>query len=370
MLCARCKNNSSVFYHTQSRFNCITNRYCNLGILIFVFSEIIPATVLFLVLIFFDIQLTTGALNGFLLYMQLFSSLLVNGNNLIAFPKITKVSFIIFNFIVKIFNLYFFELPGLSYCLFEGANSLNLLTFDYVIVIYSLILIVLTVIFMNLRCTKITKHFQKFKRKRRYIFSSSIIHGLSGFLVMCYARTTLVSLRLLTPTRLYGKGQEKYDLVVFYYGELELFSMEHMKFAIPALFTLVLITLLPPLFLLVYPLCYKVLALFKLEESNFTRTLCKLVPLEKFKPFFDSIQSAFKDKHRYFAGLYFCYRLSTLLIFVIAKNLTEFYFLLELQFILILALHAWVQPYKKKIAQPTGFVYIYTSDSYKWHHTI
>ncbi len=165
---------------------------------------------------------------------------------------------------------------------------------------------------------------------------------------MCYARTTLTSLHLLTPTRLYGKGQEKYDLVVFYYGEFELFSKEHMKFAIPALFALILVTLLPPLFLLIYPLCYRMLSLLKLEESKFAKILCRLIPLEKFKPFFDSIQSAFKDKHRYFAGLYFCYRLSTLLIFVIAKNLTAFYFLLELQFIIMLAVHAWVQPYKKK----------------------
>ncbi len=65
--------------------------------------------------------------------MQLFSSLLVNGNNLIAFPKTTKILLVAF----KIFNLNFFDLPSLSFCLFEGANSLHLLAFDYVIVIYS-----------------------------------------------------------------------------------------------------------------------------------------------------------------------------------------------------------------------------------------
>lgn len=347
VLCAHCKENTSVFYHTQGTFTCISNRYCKLGILFYFFSEIIPATVLFLTLIFLDIQLTTGTLNGFLLYMQLFNSLLVNGNNLIAFPRASRTFVVVFNFIVKMFNLYFFEVPGLSYCLFEGANSLHLLAFDYVTVVYSLILVVVTVILLNLRCAGwIANHFKRLRRK--YVFSTSIIHGLSGFLVLCYARTTSISLRLLTPTRLYGKGQENYDLVVFFYGELKLFGNEHLKFAIPALLALLFITLLPPLFLILYPLCYKFLACFKLEESKFTKVLCRLVPLERFRPFFDSVQSAFKDKHRYFAGLYFLYRLSTLLIFVIAKNLADFYFLLELQFVLMFTVHAWVQPYKKK----------------------
>lgn len=199
---------------------------------------------------------------------------------------------------------------------------------------------------MNIRCNKIRTHFRFLVRRRKTaFFSRSIVHGLSGFLVMCYARTTLISLRLLTPTRLYGGGKQKRDLVVFYYGELDFLKTEHLKYAIPAILALVFVTFPPPFFLLIYPLCYKVLALLKLEESKFTKILCRVVPLE---PFFDSIQSTFRDNCRFFAGLYYSYRLSTLLIFVIARNVIQFYFLLELQFVLMLALHAWVQPYKKK----------------------
>lgn len=260
----------------------------------------------------------------------------------------TKSLLTIFASIVKAFNLNFFALPHLSFCLFEGANSLNLLAFHYVTVVYSLLLILLTVVVMNIRCNKIRTHFRFLVRRRKTaFFFRSIVHGLSGFLVMCYARTTLISLRLLTPTRLYGGGKQKRDLVVFYYGELDFLKTEHLKYAIPAILALVFVTFPPPFFLLIYPLCYKVLALLKLEESKFTKILCRVVPLEKFKPFFDSIQSTFRDNCRFFAGLYYSYRLSTLLIFVIARNVIQFYFLLELQFVLMLALHAWVQPYKK-----------------------
>ena len=101
--------------------------------------------------------------------------------------------------------------------------------------------------------------------------------------------------------------------------------------------------LLQPLFLLAYPLIADVLALLS-EESKFTKILCTLVPLEKFKAFLDwPFRAYFRDDHRYFAGLYFVYRLSALFLFLISRNVKyRFYFVLELAF------HSWVQPYLKK----------------------
>ena len=102
---------------------------------------------------------------------------------------------------------------------------------------------------------------------------------------MCYARATTITLKLLTPVWLFGKGLQKLEMVVYYYGEMPFFGGSHLKYALPSLFTLVLITILPPVLLLVYPLCYKVLALMKLEETRVTRVLCRIIPLERFKPF-------------------------------------------------------------------------------------
>ena len=175
----------------------------------------------------------------------------------------------------------------------------------------------------------------------------SIIHGLSGFLVLCYAKTSSVTLRILSRGYLHGRNDEEFDIVAYYQGNLGYFDKEHLKFAIPAIFALLFMTCLPPILLLVYPLCYKVLALLKLEESKFTRLLCKAIPLEKFKPLFDSFQGEFKDDCRYFAGLYFIYRLLVLTLFTSLKQVIDFYFCIELLFLLITALHGIVSPYKK-----------------------
>ncbi len=74
--------------------------------------------------------------------------------------------------------------------------------------------------------------------------------------------------------------------------------------------------------------------------------LCQVIPLEKFKPLFDSFQGDFKDEHRYFAGLYFVYRLIIRSMFAFSYYVTDFYAYLELAFVLILTLHGWIQPYK------------------------
>ena len=346
VICALCKNGTSVHSHTQSTFLCKEETHCNLGILFFILSQIIPVTVLFLIVILFDIQLTTGALNGFLFYAQIFDTLSLNADNFITFPKATQRLLKALNFIVSIFNLKFFNLPTFSYCLFKGANSLDVIAFDYVTVVYSLLLIVFTVVIMNLKCNKLNRLLQKLKGKRVHL-SQSIIHGLSGFLVMCYARTTTSTLQLLTPTWLHDEGPKALEVVVYYYGEVKYFHGIHLKYAIPALFALIFMTLLPPLILLLYPLCYKVLALFRLQESKLTRIICRVIPLEKFKPFFDSFQGTFKDNHRYFAGLYFVYRLVPLIIYTVTSKI-DFFFYFEIQLILMLVVHAYAQPHKEK----------------------
>ena len=105
---------------------------------------------------------------------------------------------------------------------------------------------------------------------------------------------------------------------------------------------------IPPLLLLTYPLCYKLFALLKIEESKCAQITCKIVPLEKTKPLFDSIQGAFKDRYRFFAGLYFLYRLCALLSFTLSNTLTTHYTLTGALLVFMLTIHATFCPYKKR----------------------
>ena len=173
-----------------------------------------------------------------------------------------------------------------------------------------------------------------------------MLHGLSSFLCLCYFQCTKVTLLLLLPVRVYGKDLKFYKKVLLYNGEMKYLEGTHLAMAIPIFLAVFPIIILPPILLFVYPLCYKMFRIFHIHESKFITILCKVVPLEKFRPFFDSFQSCFKDEHRYFAGLYFSYRCLILLVLSYSRSMMMFYTLVQALLILMLSLHSWVQPYK------------------------
>ena len=63
----------------------------------------------------------------------------------------------------------------------------------------------------------------------------------------------------------------------------------------------------------------------------------------------DSFQSSFKDNFRFFAGLYFFYRAIVLAAYAYFWRLLQFYSVIQLLLILVLTVHAILQPYKEKI---------------------
>ena len=368
ILCGQCVANHSAFF---PRFDCKPDRHCNVGWLYYILSQILPVTFVFSVVVAFDVSLTSGALSGLIFYAQMFDVLLLSANNFIWFEYPVYRMLVYLRAFFRMFNLQFFSLQDLSFCLWKGANALDILAFSYVTVIYALLLVI-SAVKVVIPCVYKLKRGCGRRRSRmearshdpsisilhshelspsldvhQIDTSTSIIHGLSGFFVLCYSISTNISLRLLAPSALYGGGRE-YDkhYRVFYDGEIMFFSGRHFAYAIPATVFLVLITALPPILLLSYPLCYKILALCGMEESRFTKLLCRAFPLEKYKPFFDSFQGAFKDKHRYFAGVYFVYRFVWLLTFAYIRELASFYVVLEVELVVMLALNAYVQPYK------------------------
>lgn len=350
ILCGSCTTNYSSYYHS-STYRCKNNTKCKWGLLLFLITEILPVTILFIVIIVFDIKLTTGAFNAFLYFAQVSDTILITANGFVIFPVTTYTFVRINHLITRMFNLNFFAIGELSFCLWKNAKTLDILVVKYITIAYSLILVIIIIATMQFcSCFRRCQMISRVRGERRNT-KNTIIHGLTGFFVMCYSEYTRIALLLLTPVSLEKSSADSNNNVrdvVFYNGELTFLRGKHLYYALPALFILIILGILPPLLLIMYPLCYKIFAFFKISETKFVSILCKIMPLESFRPFFDSFQSSFKDEYRFFAGFYFIYRLTILLSFAFMHNLTEFYLLVQSQFVLILAVHSIVQPYKKK----------------------
>ena len=353
ILCGRCQSNYSVFYHGWT-MRCLNEEKCSYGPLIYVLLELLPITVMFVIVIIFDVPFTSGAANGFLLFSQVIDTLQIRANRFIWFSApIYSINTASIRFVYKVFSLQFFtandieRLKFLSFCLWKGSTALDMLAFHYVTLLYSLLLVAFTVKVIN--SCNIRKYCCEccFKMRRKRTVRGSITHGLTTFLLLCYSRFAQVSLMILIPGAIYGKGGAYKRQVVFYDGEVGFFSKTHLAYAVPALMISVVLFLLP-LLLVMYPACYKIFSILGFGESKFLSILCRVISIENLRPILDSFQGCFKDRYRFFAGLYFFYRLFAVISFAYTSHLSTFYMIVEVQLVLMLMVHALVQPYKKR----------------------
>ena len=202
IVCGRCQNNYTVHFHSPG-FLCKPTEPagCKLGWFFYILSEVVPITVVFIVVLVFNISFTSGAVNGFILFSQLLASLDIYAGGITVFSEseqnifnaVTQGYQIVYGFL----NLDFFNAESLSFCLWKGASALDMLAFKFFTILYTMLLIVVVIWVMNKcggRCLG--------KYCRITAIKISLIHGISTFLVICYAQCVKISLSLLLPVHL------------------------------------------------------------------------------------------------------------------------------------------------------------------------
>ncbi len=344
-LCGKCQRNLTVLFHSQ-RYLCSDCKHHYLGWLFYILSELLPLTLLFLVIMAFNVSLTSGVANSFILFAQVMDFFQVDALGNFALPKGISILTDVYQFIFGFFNLDFFRMDALSFCLWNDATVLDMLVIKYVTTAYAMLLLAVMVVALRMCSSN--------PCAQRFLRSSSIVHGISAFLIMSYAQCAKVSFQLLTRTELQGKGLRPVREVVFLSGTTEFFSTDHLPYAIPAIFVLLTICMVPPILLLAYPTLNKLNSLYggkedSLEQTRIVSVMARCCCIHRLKPFFDCFQGCFKDNFRFFAGLYFVYRLAMSAAFAFTDNGIAFYVFLEVVVVCILGLHAACQPYKERL---------------------
>ena len=339
-LCGQCRASYSVHYHSKN-LQCESNSTCKYGWLLYIITELLPLTVLFVLTTVLNISFTSGAINGFILFAQVFDSFPITGDSFIIFPASVYRMYQVTRMVYNLFNFDFFSHDSLSFCLWEGATSLDMLIFKLLTVVYAIFLVLTTVLLM-----KYCNIFHKCPCLRYSTVKSSVIHGLSSVLVMVYSQCIKVCFRILSFAYIHSKGRIFDQNVVYVQGNIRPFTGEHIKYAVVSLISL-LIIIVPQLLLLVYPACFKLLNLLRCSDSNKAAKFVFHTPYSKLKPFLDSFQSCFKDDCRIFAGFYFVYRI-LIIAATLYPRLTGVFELQGFFLLSFLVLHAIAQPYRER----------------------
>ena len=334
--CGRCSENYTV-YHNSWKLKCGPETLCDFGWFFYILSDIIPVTLLFLVVLVMNISFTTGNTNTFVLYGQILGLFSLTGNDGVKFSRPIELIQRAVTLVYNSFNINFFAVEELSYCLWKEATFMGAMLMNYVTVAFALALVFVTIFATKLRWIR-SKIFFKFHRR-----DSVLIHGLSAFFILCYSQASRITFHLLCYSCLFSNKYKCQVRVVTYAGHIDYLTGEHVPFAVLAFLVLIFMIVIPPLLLLVYPLVFKLLGLCKLSETRLAHVLWRVMPIQ----FLDAFQSSFKDKYRFFAGLYFLYRATILALYMTAQTWVGFYAMIQLLLTIILSLHSLVQPHKE-----------------------
>ena len=305
--CAKCPLNTGVsITATHICTNC--GDYWSDDLLMFFGLEILPITIIVLLIVIFNIQLTNGSINGFVFYSQIV--VFIRHDLMVASlyrysGKYISVFFIVEYIVPYIFSLdYTFSFSVL--CITPNMSPLGAVSFWYVIGFYPLLLLLLIYVWIVLydkgfRCVVcITRPFHRCMARFWSMngIEPSLIHSIASIYILCYAQLVATSFKILS-------ARSMADNIVFLYDTSQKYFYKlHGLAGSFAIFILLFLILLPTLYIQFYPFhwFHKLLDYLKLRNQL-------LISLgDVFTgPYKNGSNDTFD--YRYFAGFYFFARI-------------------------------------------------------------
>ena len=311
LLCSQCKPGlgPAVFSYVHQCLECLDSKY---GWLLYIFLATFPTTVLFLVIVFFQVRILTSApMNAFIFICQVgVNEINAKPHFILSSPShyLTLMCLTFFG----IWNLDFFRYITPPFCASTELTGLQVASLEYIVAFYPLVLIVITYYCVELH----DKGYRVFVWLARpfYICTSclgdswnpktSLIHAFAAFLLLAYSKILVVSYSLLTSSILTSSDNVNGSVVVYYDSSIQYFSTQHLPFAIVAITVLLFCVALPLLVLLFYP------------TKTFQKCLgCCNIRWHALHAFADVFQGCYKNgtagtkDYRCFAGLYLLLRI-------------------------------------------------------------
>ena len=351
VLCSHCKEGLGipVFSYT---FHCLPCLESLGGWLLYLFLAVFPTTIFFLIVIIFEIRVTSAPMNAFIFACQVIPVLISYEPyaylNVSPFIRIiTIVLYTLYGF----WNLDFFRYVIPAFCISVHLTPIQVLALEYIVAFYPLLLIATTYIGVELYARDyklIVWLWRPFSRCLAFVLRGkelnfSLVHAFSSFLLLSYSKILFVSFQLLTPTTLKDpKGQVVGPTQSMYYdASIGFFSAQHLPFALLAILALCIIVVLPALVLLLYP------------TSIFQKSLgCYRVRWLALHAFADTFNGYYKNgtegtrDYRYFAGLYLMFRILPVLSISWMIIFKSNWMIEILSYALVSLLFALLRPYK------------------------
>ena len=365
-LCGQCREGfgPAVNSLTNECVNC-TDQNIAANAAKYIASVYIPLTVLFTLLILFDIRLTTGPANAFILYCQVIASTFdLNAGGQIPLNRFLKNPERIlktYRIPYGIFNLEFVENFLSPLCLGTELNNLSVFVLDYAVAICPLVMIFIVILCVRIhiwiapKCRRNGRHWERLasmsfsaslqplgKMGERKSISEAVLPAFAAFLLLSYTKFTLASAYILSYRWLIDEdGQHVNPARVYFAGHFDYGSKEYLPYFLTACLIFITVVFITPLLLLDYPLRALEWILSKVN------CLWRFYPVDKVHVLLDTFQGCYKIKMRFFAGLYFVFRLTICIIYLAIDTWLDQFVAQQIACIIMVMLLAICQPYNE-----------------------
>ena len=340
----------------------------------YLLTEFLPIVVFFFVVVFLNVSATSGPANAFVFFAQVITTAFsVTGDGVIQIKSLANTTTAhalkdLYTIPYDIWNLNFFHPFLPQFCLSSNISTLQLLSTGYITALFPLLLVVIFYLFVWLYsrgvkpivclCRPLHHCFARF-RGIIWNLERSVLHALATFLLLSYTKFSLVSFILLTPTPLLKNTGERDRFVLYYDGTIDFFSKEHAPYIIVSLIVLLTFVFLPPLVLMLPSISHLVrLCLQKAfkYEGNLLSYRVGSVTGQFMTAFYECYKDGTGDPSgqmnnnnqdfRWFAGMYFIFRLMVFATFAFTPDWFMQYVILQFVCVGGLLAFALLRPYK------------------------
>ena len=361
VLCGECIDGYGPAVNSPT-LDCVSCTDVNIvrNVFTYVAAVYIPIIVIFLVIVLFGVRLTSGPANAFILYAQILSSTFsvdANGQILVHHSMHNKAILQkAYQIPYGVFNLELLQSLIPPLCIGEHLPPLTVISLDYIVAIFPLFLIIISALLVTTAssvcrcCLRENLNFVQsssvasFFANRRRNLREAMLPSIAAFLLLSYTKFSLITAYILNlQTLIDDKGTPVHPSRVYYAGQYKYTDPEYIRYyLIPACFILAIFVVTPPLLLLHYPLWLFEWCLGKVD------CLWRWYPVGKVHLLLDTFQGCFKNRYRFFAGLYFLFRLAININFSFSYSWHVQYILQLIVCTVMIVILALCQPYNKE----------------------
>lgn len=378
VLCGECIRGYAVAAN-RPNYECVICNHTNTGIFIrnwgiYISLTYCPIIMLLVIMVLFKIKLTSGKFAGYGLFAQMIGSKIFDPTaGIMSYRHVDRTPKTIYLTMYDIFNMKSFAFFVKPFCLFRTSNTLTVMSLDYAIAAFPLLLILVIWIMLQIRnrkcCAARQNRMSEFTSRTGYgaindrentsdegnetitgpsndgtrdggetntgqQSTSWIADSITTSILLSYTKFSLTSLNILNVSQLFDAQGNSQGSRSYFAGQISMDSSEFIiPFALPAAVIILLCLMLP----------------FMLFITASQKVRNCLSPDGKILQLVNSFQSCYADKFQFriFSSVYIFFRLGMLASLVFTQTLVQQYVIQQIAITLMIVLVAFLKPYSE-----------------------